>query len=68
MSAGLDLIGWYIATLHSLIGHDKAASFIGAPIGDRQHCLICQYEHSPDDRKRQAVIDALAPQDPPSAS
>ncbi len=56
---GLDRIGWYIATMHSLLGHDKTAVFIGAPIGDRENCLICQYEQSPDARKKQAVIDAL---------
>jgi hypothetical protein len=57
----MDSIGRFIATLHNLIGHDKAAAFLGVPAGDRRHCLICQYEQRPDDIKRQAVIRALSP-------
>ena len=62
----MDTIGWYVATMHSLIGHDKTAAFIGQPSGDKDACLICQYERSPDERKRQAVINALAPREPES--
>ena len=57
----MDSIGWFIATLHQFIGHDQAAAFIGVPPGDKNACLICQYEQSPDDLKRQAVVRALAP-------
>jgi hypothetical protein len=61
---GLDRIGWYVATLHSLLGHDKTAAYIGAEAGDRENCLICAYEQGPDARKREAVIEALmAPRD-----
>jgi hypothetical protein len=64
---GLDTIGWFIATLHSRLGHDKAAAVIGVSPGDKSACLICQYEAAPDDVKRQAVIRALAPQNVPEA-
>jgi hypothetical protein len=57
----MDTIGWFIATLHNLLGHDKAAAAMGVPAGDKRQCLICQYEQRPDDLKRQAVIRALAP-------
>lgn len=57
--SGMDPVGWFIATMHSLLGHDKTAAVIGAPAGSRQHCLICQYEQSRDSRKRQAVIEAI---------
>jgi hypothetical protein len=36
---------------------------MGVPAGDKQYCLICQYEQRPDDAKRQAVIRALSPED-----
>ena len=29
----MDAIGWFVATLHDLIGHDPAAAFIGQPPG-----------------------------------
>jgi hypothetical protein len=44
---GLDTIGWFIATLHSQLGHDKAAAVIGQPPGDKTACLICRYEQYP---------------------
>ena len=44
---GLDTIGWFIATLHSQLGHDKAAAVIGQPPGDKSACVICQYERYP---------------------
>ena len=43
----MDTIGWYVATMHSLLGHDKTAAFIGQPPGDKDTCLICQYERYP---------------------
>jgi hypothetical protein len=57
----LDNIGWFIATLHQLIGHDKAAQVLGQPVGDKECCLICIYEQHPTDANRQAVIEALGP-------
>jgi hypothetical protein len=57
----MDLIGWFIATLHSLQGHDKAAAMIGQEPGDKRLCVICRYERYPTDENRAAVIAALAP-------
>jgi hypothetical protein len=57
--SGLDPIGWFIANLHQLIGHDKAAAVCGVPAGDKTYCLICQHEANPTPDSRQAVIDAL---------
>lgn len=57
----MDSIGWYIATLHSLLGHDKAAAVLGQPAGDKTACLICQYEARPTEEARQRVVEALAP-------
>jgi hypothetical protein len=57
----MDTIGWAIAMLHNLIGHDKAAAALGVPAGDKRACLICQYERNPAGQARQAVITALSP-------
>ncbi len=59
---GLDAIGWFIATSHQLLGHDKAAMIAGQPSGgDKAVCLICQYEADPTYERRRAVIAALQP-------
>jgi hypothetical protein len=62
----MDTIGWFIATLHQMHGHDKAAAVLGMPIAPpgktREDCLICQHEKNPTEATRQAVIDALGPQ------
>ena len=36
----MDPIGWYIATLHSLLGHDKTAAVLGQPAGGKDQCVI----------------------------
>lgn len=61
MSGGLDTVGWYLATMHQLLGHDATAAFIGAPAGDKAACVQCQHESDPSPESRQAVIRALAP-------
>jgi hypothetical protein len=48
----VDPIGWYIATTHQLLGHDKAAAVLGQPAGDKAACLLCQYERAPGDEQR----------------
>jgi hypothetical protein len=58
----MDHIGWFIATLHGLVGHDAVAAFIGAPAGDRAVCVLCVFEADPSPANRQAVIAALAPE------
>jgi hypothetical protein len=57
----MDPIGWCIANLHQLLGHDKTAAVIGAAPGDKSACLLCQYEREPTDERRQAAYRALAP-------
>lgn len=60
MSAkGLDVLGWAIAELHGLIGHDKAAIALGQQPGDRDLCVICAFEREPTAKNRAAVYDAL---------
>lgn len=58
---GLDALGWYIATLHEMLGHDKAAAALGQAPGDKAGCLICAYERDRTPEARAAVIEALAP-------
>ena len=59
---GLDPFGWFIATSHQLLGHDKAAALCGQPPGDKSRCVLCRYEAHPDAEHRQAVYDALSRQ------
>jgi hypothetical protein len=56
----MDTIGWYIATMHSILGHDTTARVIGAAPGDRADCVICQYDRNPTAENRPAVERALA--------
>ena len=56
----MDKIGWFIATLHQLSGHDTAAAFLGQSAGDKAACVVCQYEQQPTSERRAAVIEALA--------
>jgi hypothetical protein len=65
---GLDPLGWAIANLHSLLGHDKAAAILGVPAYDKDACLICAYERHPTPEAKQAVYDALAPAPSPAAA
>lgn len=58
----MDPVGWFIATLHNLIGHEQAAAVIGGAMGDRGACLLCGYEAHPTEEGRQAVIRALVPE------
>jgi len=37
--SGMDPIGWYIATMHQFLGHDKAAAAMEVPVGDKTDCL-----------------------------
>lgn len=40
----MDPIGYYIATLHGLLGHDKAAAVVGEPPYNKNTCILCLYE------------------------
>ena len=56
----MDAIGWFIATTHGLLGHDKAAAVMGADPGDKSECVICAYEREPTPERKRAVKGALA--------
>lgn len=53
----LDTMGWFICTLHQLLGHRQTAAFIGQPAGNRTQCILCEYEEGMVDK--QAVIDRI---------
>lgn len=57
----MDQLGWFIATTHQLLGHDKAAQVIGAPPGDKADCALCKYERTHDENDKLAVLAALEP-------
>jgi hypothetical protein len=58
----MDAIGWFIATTHQLLGHDKTAALIGQSSGNKEACLLCQYERTRSENDRLAVLAALAPE------
>lgn len=60
----MDVIGWYIANLHHLLGHDKTAAVLGVPPGDKTACVICAFEFDATPERREAVERALAPKEP----
>lgn len=45
MTKRLDSVGWFIATTHQLLGHDKAAALIGQPPYNKNTCILCLFEH-----------------------
>jgi hypothetical protein len=53
----MDQIGWFIATLHQLLGHDKAAVFLGQPPYNKNTCVLCLYERG--DATKQDVVDQI---------
>ena len=55
----MDVIGWFIATSHNLLGHDKTAALIGAPPGDRAACVMCKADREPTEANRAAVERAI---------
>lgn len=40
----MDTIGWYIATTHQMLGHDKAAAVLGQPPLNKNACILCLFE------------------------
>jgi hypothetical protein len=53
----MDTIGWFIATLHQMLGHTAAARFLGQPVGDQTACILCRYENG--HASREDVIERL---------
>jgi len=45
MPKQMDTIGWFIATLHQLLGHRVTANFLGEPVeeGEMAQCVLCLY-------------------------
>jgi hypothetical protein len=44
MSRQFDGLDWYICTLHEMLGHNSTAAYLGQPPGDRDQCILCQFE------------------------
>jgi hypothetical protein len=57
----VDAIGWFIATTHELLGHEKAAAVMGVPVGDAAACVICRFERTRSSEDRQVVLALLRP-------
>jgi hypothetical protein len=56
----MDPIGWFIATLHQMLGHDKARMVVGAVSGpDEADCLLCEYETDPTPERKARVVAAI---------
>ena len=55
--ANLDTIGYYIIQFHQLLGHDKAAAFLGQPPYNRNMCILCLYDKG--EATKEQVIERL---------
>jgi hypothetical protein len=55
----MDAIGWFLATIHGLLGHQGASRYLGITPGDPRHCSLCQYERDPSPTNRRKVFSAL---------
>lgn len=53
----MDSVGVYIAQLHQMLGHDKAAQVIGQPPYNPNTCILCLYERG--EATRDDVIERL---------
>jgi hypothetical protein len=41
---GFDPIAWFLYNSHNLLGHDKTATLIGQPAGDKAVCVLCRFD------------------------
>lgn len=58
MAKGLDTVGWFIATLHQFLGHEKTRQYLGqASREDESTCMLCRHERG--EVTRQDVIECL---------
>lgn len=60
----MDRIGWYIATIHQLLGHDKAAFVLGVDPDDKAACVICIYEREPTPERKRTIEGTLVAHTP----
>lgn len=44
MAKKLDWAGALIVNLHQMLGHDKAAAYLGQPPYNKGFCIMCMYE------------------------
>ncbi len=56
----MDIFSWYVATMHQLLGHDKAALAMGQDPAPGERCLLCEYEEDPSPERRRAVVAAMS--------
>lgn len=40
-----DAIGWHIGTMHQMLGHAKAAAFLGMDPRSQADCVLCRWEN-----------------------
>ena len=45
----LDSFGWFIWTMHQLLGHQKASVAIGVDPGDEEECTLCLFDRGEAD-------------------
>jgi hypothetical protein len=55
----MDPIAIFIARLHNLLGHDKAAAVLGGPVGDKRACVLCWYERNPTIERQRVVVSRI---------
>lgn len=53
----MDVLGFYIATLHQMLGHDKAAAVLGQAPYNKNACILCLYEKG--EATKADVIEAV---------
>lgn len=62
----MDSVGWMIANLHRMLGHDKAAAVLGVdpwPFGREVACMLCTYEADPTPENKAAAEAATGPKE-----
>ena len=56
---GLDRFGYFVLTLHDLMGHVATARYLGQDIGDESQCIACRYSNGDKGVTKQMVIDQV---------
>jgi hypothetical protein len=60
----MDPIGWFIATTHQILGHDKCAQVLGVDPHDGEVCKLCEYEKNPSDEGKREIIRSIGMPEP----
>ena len=53
----LDALGALVANLHAILGHDKAAAFLGTDVGDKSVCILCLYDQARASRQDRLGVE-----------